>query len=340
MKILKYILAGLFAIAGLLLIVSAFLPAKVNVLRSTTINAPGASVFEEVNNFKNWDKWSPWKAIDPEMEQTFSENSEGVGAWSSWISKEGNGKQTIVESRANEFIRTQLEFEGWDSEDFSDFNFKDSAESTIVSWSFEGGEMPFYFRLMGIMMTGMIEKEYDNGLANLKILCESKPVGQKLYRGYNITETDMDERVYIAKKDSIGMDKISAFYMENFPKVFEAAGKAKLEFAGSPSGLFFNWDDATKTTVMAAGVEVKGDAQTNVKGFDTFIVPAGKNLFIAYYGAYDKSAEAHYAMDDYMKEKHLQLSNQVIEEYVTDPGQEPDTTKWLTNIYYPVINLK
>jgi hypothetical protein len=26
----------------------------------------------------------------------------------------------------------------------------------------------------------------------------------------------------------------------------------------------------------------------------------------------------------------------VIEQYVTDPGQEPDSSKWLTRVFYPV----
>ncbi len=39
-------------------------------------------------------------------------------------------------------------------------------------------------------------------------------------------------------------------------------------------------------------------------------------------------------MDEYMEEKKLQSIPQVIEEYVTDPVQEPDTAKWLTRIIY------
>ena len=39
-------------------------------------------------------------------------------------------------------------------------------------------------------------------------------------------------------------------------------------------------------------------------------------------------------MDAYMKANNLPMQTQVIEEYVTDPMHEKDTTKWLTNIYY------
>jgi effector-binding domain-containing protein len=61
-------------------------------------------------------------------------------------------------------------------------------------------------------------------------------------------------------------------------------------------------------------------------------------LKIAYYGAYDGSMNmpAHEAIDAYIKEKGLTHYGNVIEEYVTDPMAEKDTTKWLTNIYYMV----
>ena len=39
-------------------------------------------------------------------------------------------------------------------------------------------------------------------------------------------------------------------------------------------------------------------------------------------------------MDDYFKANGLEPSKLVMEEYVTDPGAEPDTSKWLTKIYY------
>jgi hypothetical protein len=55
---------------------------------------------------------------------------------------------------------------------------------------------------------------------------------------------------------------------------------------------------------------------------------------IEYLGDYAKTGEAHSAMDEYMAEKKLQSIPPVMEEYVTDPVEEPDTAKWLTRILY------
>ena len=35
-----------------------------------------------------------------------------------------------------------------------------------------------------------------------------------------------------------------------------------------------------------------------------------------------------------MSTEGVDLNANVIEEYVTDPGQEQDSTKWLTNVIY------
>ena len=83
-------------------------------------------------------------------------------------------------------------------------------------------------------------------------------------------------------------------------------------------------------------IPVKGDAKTKVKGYETFVVPAGKMLHIAYMGGYNGIGQAHMAIDDYMNEKGFMQLTPIAEEYVTDPSKERDSSKWLTNIYYPV----
>ena len=55
---------------------------------------------------------------------------------------------------------------------------------------------------------------------------------------------------------------------------------------------------------------------------------------IDYYGSYEGLMYAHLALDNYLKQKGLKMRSPVIEEYLTDPGAEPDTSKWLTRIYY------
>ena len=44
------------------------------------------------------------------------------------------------------------------------------------------------------------------------------------------------------------------------------------------------------------------------------------------------------AIEGYCKQHGLEAGVPAIEEYVTDPASEPDTSKWLTRIYYPLVS--
>ena len=106
--------------------------------------------------------------------------------------------------------------------------------------------------------------------------------------------------------------------------------------AGAPSGVYFAWDERAGVTELLAGIPVNGDASLKVPGMDVYQVPAARMLHIPYYGAYEKVGTAHMAMDEMIRANGLEHYGNVIEEYVTDPRSEPDTAKWLTNVYYMI----
>ena len=83
---------------------------------------------------------------------------------------------------------------------------------------------------------------------------------------------------------------------------------------------------------MAAAMPV--NRPLKAEGIQTIRVPRGTAYSVDYYGPYDKVGPAHLAIDRYFKENGLTLKPPVIEEYVTDPTKEPDSSKWLTRIYY------
>jgi effector-binding domain-containing protein len=336
MKIIKVILVVLVLLAAGITIAGLLSPSLVHVERSITIKAPYETVHEQVNILKNWKNWSPWYKKDTAAKITYNETEAGAGAGFTWESKNsqvGNGTMTIISSN-DDSICLAIQF-GNRGPSTAKFVLTRSDSSTKVAWIMENdmGMNPVG-RLVGLFMDKMIGPDFENGLANLKAYAEAIPV-KPAYK-FNIMEEEAEERVYIIKKDSISLDSIPDFFARNLSLILEAVKKAKLEMTGAPSGLYFKWDEDTRSTEMAAAIPVKGNLKTKVKGFDTYIVPAGKNLHIAYIGGYAGIGSAHMEMDAYMKEKNLLQGIPMIEEYVTDPGNEPDSTRWLTNIYYPV----
>src|SRR3984893_8613851 len=98
--LLIYILIGLAAIVVVFIAIVAMQPADFRIVRSATRSAPASDVFAQVNDFHNWDAWSPWAKLDPTMKQTYEGAPAGTGAIYAWIGnkKVGEGRMTLTES--------------------------------------------------------------------------------------------------------------------------------------------------------------------------------------------------------------------------------------------------
>ena len=44
-----------------IILISFLFPTTMKVSRSIEVNAPVDRVFDQVNDLRNWEKWSPWK---------------------------------------------------------------------------------------------------------------------------------------------------------------------------------------------------------------------------------------------------------------------------------------
>src|SRR5262245_66074886 len=139
--IFVYILLGLAVVIAVFLVVVAMQTAEFRVERSGTFAAPPADVFAQVNDFHNWDAWSPWAKIDPQAKNTFEGAPAGTGAIFSWDgnNKVGAGRMTMTESRPSELIRINLEFlRPFKATNTAEFTFKPDGNGTALTWAMFG----------------------------------------------------------------------------------------------------------------------------------------------------------------------------------------------------------
>lgn len=146
-------------------------PSAFTITRSATLNAPAAAIYAKVVNFKNWDAWSPWAKLDPNMKQTYEGAAEGPGAIYTWSGngEVGAGKMTILDVKPNESIRIKLEFlEPFSATNTTEFAFKPEGDKTAVTWSMSG-DRNFVFKAMCVFMDmdEMVGKDFVKGLAQL-----------------------------------------------------------------------------------------------------------------------------------------------------------------------------
>lgn len=171
----------LLAVAAVLLLFSAYvamLPSTFRIERSAIFVAPPAAAFAEVNDFRNWQQWSPWAKLDPDAKATFEGPQSGEGAVFKWQgnAEVGKGSMTLVESKPDERVRIRVDFEEpWPATSTSEFTFKPDGPRTIATWAMHG-EQGFLEKVVCLFMNPdkMVGGQFEKGLASLKTIVEGK----------------------------------------------------------------------------------------------------------------------------------------------------------------------
>lgn len=337
MKILIRILIGLAALVVLLSIIGLFLPSKSHIEKSIVVNAPLETVFDQVNTLKNWEKWSPWKKMDPTSVMTYSGPEAGVGAAYTWKGeKTGEGKLTIDSIAGNQYLRTQVEF-GGQAPNPSIFTFAPEGNGVKVTWAMDmdyGWNIPF--RYMGaLFMKGMLGKQFDQGLADIKDAAEHAPVPVANGKEYKVQVVDnINITALGVSKKAANEGELGKLLGEGYGEVGQYMGKNNLKQMGAPFAIYDSYTAGGPIEFRAAiPVEGAPKGDNTVKPIKVSYAHA---LKVDYYGDYSGSGAAHEAIDKWAKANNRKIIGAPWEVYVTDPGMEKDTAKWLTEILYPV----
>ena len=182
MPIYIYILIAIVALIVLFLIIVAMQPPAFKVERSAMMSAPPQRVFEQVNDFHNWDAWSPWAKIDPACKNSFEGAPAGTGSIFSWDGnkKVGAGRMTIIESRPAELVRINLEFlRPFKATNTTEFTFVPQGDKTLVKWNMFG-DKNFISKAMCMFMNmdKCVGGDFEKGLAAMKSVAESSSASQ------------------------------------------------------------------------------------------------------------------------------------------------------------------
>lgn len=306
--------------------------------RSVTIAAPPDAVYGHVSTLAAMDKWSPWNDLDPNMTKSLEGTDGTVGATAKWEGNAdvGKGEQRLDSLVPGQHVRTHLTFiEPFASESNALIELSPVGDSTKVTWAMVG-ENDFMGKLMGkfMDMDAMIGKDFDKGLGRLKEQVESAYAAAPKAPAYEITTIERPAMLYVGKREVVKWADMKDFFGKHFGAGMAAIAKAGVAPAGAPSGVYFEWNEKDQTADMIAGIPVAAESKAKLKGLDLYEAPASKALQIDHTGGYNDMAAPHEAMDAYIKANSLEHHTNVVEEYITGPEMEPDSTKWLTRIIY------
>ncbi|WP_436515129.1 SRPBCC family protein [Ekhidna sp. To15] len=343
MKVLKIIGIIILILVALFLGLIIFGPSSGHLERKITINTTPDIVYNEVSNLNTFNKWSPWFQVDPDAEYAWEGPSSGEGSKMIWYSKNsdvGNGYMEITETRNGEFVLMDMGFDQNNNRDFTDegeekptasFILESDGGSTNVTWTFDISGVSGMEKMMVVGLDMFLGPFYEQGLAALKERAESAPTFN-----VKIAVQDVDPITFAGKEVSSAnnQDEISTAMGQAYSDVMEAIMSNNLNMTeGYPLAIATNYSE--ESISMICGIPVAEGSSIENNDVTIMQSPDGRAIRALHFGDYSLLLETHEQIDQYAKYYGYELTGNPWEIYVTDPSVETDTSKWITEVYYP-----
>jgi Polyketide cyclase / dehydrase and lipid transport len=169
--IFVYIFIGLIII---LLIVAAILPKFYNIEKTVIIKKPVVEVMKKVGNLNEYAVWNPWQQSDPAANKTITGIAGTPGHQYAWRGKKVGIGSLTINNIDDKHIHFDLQFlKPWKSTARDNWLFEPWGDGeTKVTWQ-NSGNLPWpVARLMGPLLNKNLNHQFEQGLNNLKNLCE------------------------------------------------------------------------------------------------------------------------------------------------------------------------
>lgn len=334
MKIVKVIVVAILLLVAIVLVVGAFAPKKFHVARSITINAPVEQVWEQVNYFKNFNNWSPWYALDTNQTVEIEGVDGEVGSvmkWSSEVENVGTGSQTKIVVEEYTAVENELRFGGFDMVSIDRWELSGNEDSTFVTWSIRG-DLDFQSSILFFLMNPdkMMGPDFEQGLQNLKEYVESmEPVSKE----QPILTKTLESYPVITIREKTTDADLPATLGKLYGELMAYANEQGLEVEGKPFAAYHEWNPPSVD--VEAGLATKTLAKKTDR-INAYKTDETEVVYISHFGSYESSEASHMVIGYWMEENKREAAGPPFEVYVSDPDSEPDTTKWQTDIYYPL----
>ena len=339
MKFLKLFFFFLLAVLAVTAVLSLLMPTQQKIERSITIHAPAAFIYRQLIKLENFNTYSVWSQQDSTIKYTLTGSDGTVGASTSWTGDpeiSGDGKIEIVLLEENKTIKHKLHFtqpkKGMAE---SAFTLKETNGKTTVTWNFDlATPRPWNIFNLFYSLDKNRGKDFDESLATLKTAIE-KINGTAPAKRYDVQLMNFPATTYAMVRQQVKWNDLLSFFEEHLPIVYQEAQNANAS-PGTATGLIYEWDQKNQQADIAAAVPVVAGAMINSPLVQATNIPASKAVFVNYSGAYDNLPDAYNSIRQYLSENKLKEKVPSMEQYISGPANEKDTSKWLTKIVFLV----
>ena len=336
MKALKYILilVAVFIIGSSIYI--ALLDGNYDLKQAKKMDIPSEIIFENINDFKNWQHWGPWYELDPTIVASFPEETSGVGASYNWTGKDGNGAMKTISFIKNKELIQQIDFETGSTPEVY-WTLNEMENGTEVTWGMRGKnsftEKVFWLTQGGIeknmkpmyqrgldLLEKHLTKEMENYNINYKGIVEHGG-------GFYLSQTITCKNEEAPQKTAEMFQKIGNYVMEN-----------QIIPSGKPFTLNHNIDLENNTVTFAACMPVKEKVETNDELIEINYLNPQKAFKINFNGSYKFLPESWPVFYKILTEQGFTpvKKGYSFEIYTVSPTETPNPANWLTEIYIPI----
>lgn len=337
MRILKYIfLVVLLAFIGTAVFVTTQ-KGNYDVTKSKIIKTPRATVFDYVNDYKNWETFIAWAKEDKEMKFVYPANTIGIGGSYSWEGKKNYGSMKTFFVKENDSIAQQMAYR--DSKSIVTWKFKDTIGGTKVTIR-NKGKMNFMYKIYSF---------FNGGIYSIMSDMQEKSL-------YNLERTlDYEMKTYSIKVNGI-VQRNSSFYLKQsvtcriksvakniqimMPRIVYFFKKNNLPMSGKPFVLYHKYDVSNDIVTLSVCVPVREkifiSSESDVSSGELSPFTSLKTTLTGDYShnkeAWDKAFE--YIAKNGLKEN---TAGHYIDVYAKTIDDVKKPSKWITEIYIPVF---
>lgn len=295
--------------------------------KKITVDAPENVVWTAMSDFNHWDNWNPWKADDSTVTSTITGSAGAVGQKSSWTSKKsGSGEMTITSVDGHKMTYDLHFIEPFESKAEGWVKTEKDGDKVIASWGFRS-KSSFFMRGMSVIMKPMLEKSFEKGIKLLKEYAES---GKVVVSPYDIQEVTFPATNYASIRQTVKFADMPEYFQNAYGKIYAVAA-SRIDTTKPSAAIYYTWDIPNMQSELAAAFAVTGDE--DIQGLDMVNIPESPAYMLKYTGGYSGSEAAHMAMGEHLAKNGKEMK-MVVEQYIVNAHQEPDSNKWVTNIYY------
>ena len=337
MRILKYIfLLILLSLVGITVYV-ATQKGDFEVTRSSIVKTQRSTVFDYVNDYKNWETFGCWMQKDSDIKFNYDAKTIGSGAKCSWENGSNDGNIKTVYIKENDSIAQKANFNGTTAT--ISWTFKDTVGGTKVTVHSKG-KMDIMTKISSFFkggVTSILGDVYEKSLRNLDktLNYEMKTYSIKVNgivqraSGFCLKQTVTCHIKSVPKNTKIIMARMVHFFKKN-----------KIAMAGKPFVMYDRYDVANDIATISVSIPV-GKQISISPGSDVASgeIIAFTCLKTTLTGDYSHSKEAWAKAKKYIADNGLKenFAGNYTEVYVKTIDDIKQPSKWITEIFIPVF---